>query len=332
MAHLYITEQGAYLRKKGNTIRLEKSGEKILEMPIKEVHLLLLFGKVQISVQAMLALLYQGCDISMMTSDGHFRGRVQSALGKNSELRRLQHEKTKDIKYTLEFTKKVSSAKISNGMKLLKDFHYNKNNPVNIDCFDKLQEYIEKISNAESIEEIRGYEGNAAKIYFREGISECLINKMGFNTRQYFPSPDPVNALLSFGYSFISREMQGILDAFGLDPYIGFFHQIKYGRASLSLDMIEEFRHCYIDRLILKLVNKKILDEDDFYYNEKRGGCYLKKDALKVFIKHFEEYADKENVSYGEGKFSFRKILWKQAEKMKESLEKNVPYQPYVIK
>jgi len=330
LSNLYITEQGAYLRKKGNTVWLEKSGEKILEMPIKDVHLLLLFGKVQISVQAMLALLDKGCDISMLTADGHFRGRVNSALGKNSKLRRIQHTKSEDREYVLEFSKNVTFAKISNGIKLLRDFHNNRNNPVKIDCFDELGKYLDKITEAESTEELRGYEGNAARIYFRKGFRKCLINKLGFKTREYFPSPDPVNALLSFGYSFISREMQGILDAFGLDPYIGFFHKIKYGRASLSLDMIEEFRHCYIDRLVLNLLNKKMLDRDDFYFNEKRGGSYLKKDALKVFIKQFEEFALKENVSYGKGKYSFRKILWEQVDKIKKSLEKDLHYKPYI--
>ena len=331
MSVLYLTEQGGYVHKSGETIVIEKDGEEILKSPLKDISIIVIFGNVQVSVQALLALLEKGCDISMMTQDGHFRGRVVSALGKNIELREKQFKLTQDADFVLRFSKSIVSAKIKNGITLMQKYSYSDRNPFTAENLPNMKELIKKIEDADNIDTLRGYEGVSAKNYF-DDFGKFLIEGIEFSGRKYFPAPDPVNALLSFGYSFVSRELQSILEGLGLDPYIGFFHQIKYGRASLSLDLTEEFRHSIVDRLVLRLLNKRILSNDDFYKDAEKGGCYLKRDALKVFLKYYEEYMDDENKTYGEKEEkSIRYIFWKQAENLRNAIQDSGNYEPYLL-
>jgi len=329
MSIIYFTEQGGYLRKKRESIKFEKDGEVILEKPIRDISLIVLFGRIQVSVQAMLALLDNGCDISMMTQDGHFRGKVVSALGKNAELRSNQFRLAEDEDFCFKISKSIVSAKILNGINLIQKYSYSGRHTAKASNIENLKSILNKIEKCDNIDTLRGFEGTAARYYF-EDLGKFFIGDVKFEGRKYFPSTDPVNALLSFGYSFIGRELQGILEALGLDPYIGYFHKIKYGRASLSLDITEEFRHAVVDRLVLKIFNKNILNLEDFYYNERTGGCYLKRNALKIFIKFYEEYMLSENRTYGKKEdVSQRKIFWSQAEKLKNAIQNNEDYEPF---
>ncbi|MCD6460507.1 CRISPR-associated endonuclease Cas1, partial [bacterium] len=297
------------------------------------IKMAVLFGNIQIFTQAMLALMENGCDIALMTQNGHFRGRVASAYSKNITSRLQQFNKYNNSEFKLKFAKNIICSKIKNGIVLLKKYHYNQHNPVRIKSIDSLTDMLEQVKKSNDMDSLRGYEGYASKLYFHEFAKCITVPEMKFTGRTFFPSPDPVNALLSFGYSFIARELQAILDAYGLDPYIGFVHTIKYGRASLSLDILEEFRHCVVDRLVLRLINKKILTKDDFYKNEEKNQCYLKKESLNIFIHHYERMANSENISYPpkNQSVSYRKIFWDQIEKLKKTIMDNEPYVPYLF-
>ncbi len=330
---VYITTQGAYLKKSGDTLSIEKEGEKIAQHPFKNIRMAVLFGNIQISTQAMLALMENGCDVAMMTHNGHFRGRLASAYNKNITSRLKQFNKYNDLNFRLNFAKNIIYSKVKNGITLLKKYQYNSHNPVQIDSIESLSGILNEIKNASDIDSLRGYEGYASKLYFQE-FAKCITSKeIQFNGRVFFPSPDPVNALLSFGYSFVARELQAILDAYGFDPYIGYFHEIKYGRASLSLDLIEEFRHILVDRLVLKLINKRILGKDDFYRDEEQNQCYLKKESLNIFIHHYEAVANTDNLAVAQknNAVSYRKIFWEQVEKLRKTILDNEPYSPYVF-
>ncbi len=329
MPYLYLTEQGAYIRKKGPHIQVVKESEILAELAIKEVEGLLLFGAVHPTSEAMLALLEAGADIAFMTQNGHFKGRLTSASGKNSVLRAKQYETFSKPQYKLEMARKYVSAKIKNGIEVLYAYHRNPNNPFEFYDREKLREIAEKALYAESMESLRGFEGAAARIYYAN-FGRCLMHGRTFPGRIFHPSTDPVNAILSFGYSFIAREIQSMLDALGLDPYIGFFHEVTYGRASLSLDLMEEFRHPVVDRLALRLFNKNMLDDNDFETNPETQQVYLKKESLKIFIRHYEEWANEKNRTWGENlETSWRQAMWKQGEKLRHSIENDEPYTPF---
>ena len=330
MTNLYLTEQGTYLHKKHQRIVYEKDGETLLERPIKDIAMVIIFGQIQVSVQALLALLENGCDVAMMTQNGHFRGKLVSALGKNSPLRFKQYRLCNDMDYRLETSRKIVGAKIHNCIALLKKYHYSDSNPLRFNEFDNLKAIEEKVLFAQSLDSLRGFEGQASKCYYK-GFSGSLTGDNTFPGRKFYPSTDPVNAIMSFGYSFIAREIQGLLEANGIDPYLGIFHEISYGRASLSYDLIEEYRNFLVDRLTLKLFNKKIIDSDDFDIQESNGACYLKRDVLKVFIKHYEETVNEEATEYKRTKRAFRYIFREQVAAFKRALTDNSYYEPFMV-
>ena len=127
--------------------------------------------------------------------------------------------------------------------------------------------------------------------------------------------------------------MEALIESVGLDSYIGFFHQVDYGRTSLSLDLVEPFRHILVDRLVLKLVNMGSVASDDFYLEEKKGGYYLKRDSIKVFLRHYEEFCNRENLDYSDGcNYSFRRIFRKEVEGIRSALAHEKPFEPYLYK
>jgi len=329
MTNLYLTEQGTYLRKHGEAMVYEKDGEVLLERPLKDVGMVVLFGCVQVSVQAMLALLEAGCEVSLLTANGHFRGRIVPALGGNSPLRLAQYVFSRDPERRLGIARRVVAAKVLNGLRLLMDYRASGSNPARFDHAESLEKLSDKSLRAESLEELRGLEGAAARRYF-EGFKAALTAEVEFPGRRYYPSTDPVNAVLSFGYSFVARELQGQLEAAGLDPYVGFFHEVEYGRASLSLDLLEEFRHCLVDRLTLRLFNKKILNAKDFEPGPD-GGLYLRRETLKVFIKHYEQTVNEPRVHFRGSACSFRHVFREQAAAMRREVAGESAYEPFRV-
>ncbi len=335
MSFLYVTEQGVYIRKKGPRIQVVKDEELLADRAVNDVNTLVMFGGVHPTTEAMLAILDNGGDVAMMTQNGHFKGKMVSAKGKNSILRVGQYQLFCDEPRRAEMARRYVEAKIRNGLDVLLDYHYSNSNPYRLD--DAVREQFVKLCASLGIEglepaSLRGYEGAGARCYFQE-FGKCLLHGRVFPGRNFHPSTDPVNALLSFGYSFVAREIEAILEACGLDPYIGFFHELTYGRASLSLDLMEEFRHPLVDRLVLRLFNKKMLGDDDFETKGEDGQVYLKKESLKIFIRHYEEWCNKKNRTWADDKeMVWRKAMWTQAEKLRNCIMNGTEYTPFAWK
>lgn len=329
MTNLYITQQGAAVRKLGQALLVEKNGEQLLCKPMKDLQCLVVLGQVQVSTQAMLSLLDQGCQISLLTQNGHFRGSVIPAYGKNVTLRVGQYEHFRETQNRLRLSRSVVHAKVRNGIRLLRDYHYSAHNPVRVENLEEFPALLSRITLADNQPSLRGYEGSAARLYFRS-LAACLTGEVRFEGRHYYPAPDPVNALLSLGYSFVQRELQSLLQALGMDPYIGFYHEIEYGRPSLSLDLLEPFRTAVVDRLSLRLFNKRILTAEDFYWDEERKGCYLQQDAFKTYIRHYEQFVGQpEHDWQGRPGMSFRDIFRSQVETLRGEIQGGETYEPY---
>jgi CRISPR-associated protein Cas1 len=329
MSFLYVTEPGAYIKKKGPHIQVVKDEEILADRVILDTKCLVMFGGTHVTSDAMLALLDSGCDVAYMTQNGKFRGRMVSAAGKNSILRASQYAMFSDSNRRLDMAKRYVLAKVKNGIHVLDDYHHNGKSDFRFDerqLIEEICHHIETICS--DMPSLLGYEGAAARHYFG-AFGRLFTHDRTFPGRIFHPSTDPVNALLSFGYTMVSRELQAILDALGLDPFIGFFHEVSYGHASLTFDLMEEFRHPFVDRLVVRLFNKQMVTDDDFV-TEADGQVFLKKESLKIFIRHYEEWANKVNRTWGDnGELSWRQVMWKQGEKLRHALENNSEYMPF---
>ena len=332
--HLYITEQGTRLSKKGEHLIISKDGIVKEELLLNHIDSLNLFGAIHPTTDAMLSLLEAGTDISFLSRGGRFKGRLVSGVGKNVMLRLKQYEAFHDSVRAFEIAKSYVLQKLQNGLRVLDAYH---NNPHNRFRFEERGEYIKNIRAVEKFLEpereiLRGYEGFGAKIYF-QCFARCLVDDFGFHGREFYPSRDPVNSLLSLGYTFVSRNIESLLESYGLDPMIGFLHEPCYGRPSLACDLLEEFRHPFVDRLVLKLFNRKIISAEDFEFRNEDGGAgqlYLKQESMKVFIRCYEEFCDASNRVYkDDGEISWRKVLRMRVEMLRKSLLENVEIVPF---
>jgi CRISP-associated protein Cas1 len=189
-----------------------------------------------------------------------------------------------------------------------------------------LERRADSIGEAASLAELRGIEGSIAAHYFRL-LPAIFPADFSFDGRSRRPPRDPVNALLSFGYVLVGNEIQALLDAIGFDPYLGFFHALDYGRPSLALDLLEEFRAALVDRTSATLLNLGILKPEDFTKTAE-GGVLLGRDGMRRYFPVYEKDLTIP-LSIDGQQLSFRQLFRRQAERLARSLTEGEPYRSF---
>jgi len=331
MSTLYLLEQGAKLLKEQKKLVVEKDDKVLLEIPEFKIDRVLLFGNIQITTQAIKFLLESGIETAFFNIYGKLIGRLSPIESKNVLLRISQYEASKDENFKLQIAKTIVEGKIKNSKVMLQ--RYQRNHPDEVDFTEPLKNLdscLDELPNKTKVSTVVGLEGRASAIYF-EAFGKMFRKDIQFTIRTRRPPQDPVNSLLSLGYTLITNEMFSLTSAIGFDPYIGFLHGVDYGRPSLALDLIEEFRHAIVDRLTLELINKEILTQDDF--EEKEGGIYLKEEPRKKYFAQYEKrmltsFQDEETKE----EINFRKMSLKQAQIFAKTIQERVSYKPFLIK
>lgn len=330
MPTLYLLEQGAKLEKESKRLLVTKEGKILLEIPEFKIERVLLFGNIQITTQAMKFLLESGIETSLFSIYGKLIGRLLPTQSKNVFLRMAQFEKAKDNGFRLAISRVLVEGKIKNAKAFLQ--RYARNHP-EVDFSNAEQELnncLGELSRKTQVSSVVGVEGKASAVYF-EAFGKMFRKGLQFETRVRRPPTDPVNSLLSLGYTLITNEMFSVTTSIGFDPYVGFLHGIEYGRPSLALDLVEEFRHSIIDRLTLELINKEILTLDDF--EEKEGAVYLKEDSRKKYFLHYERRMLTSFQDFEEKiELNYRRMFYKQAQRFAKTLQEGTPYRPFSIR
>lgn len=175
-----------------------------------------------------------------------------------------------------------------------------------------------------------GAEGYASTVYFK-AFGELIRGDFKFEKRDYYPPPDPVNALLSFGYMLVFNELSSILEAFGFDIYLGFLHSTRYGRESLATDMIEELRSPVVDRLVLYLINLGVIKPTSFTPTDGKG-VRMDENAKKAYLKNYEKFMTASFIDYKtRERTTFRDIIRKNALQLEKCLLNNEEYKAFVF-
>ena len=280
MSTLYLVEQGAKLAKASERLVVEKDGKVLVEIPAFKVERILIYGNIQVTTQAIAFLLEKGIDTSFLSIYGKFRGRLAPKISKNVLLRVAQFERTKDEKFKIELARKIIEAKIRNACTVLAK--YSSNHPeVDFSHYiAEMEKHINKLKRKEKISTLLGVEGQASAVYFT-AFPEMIRTEIDFKSRSRRPPKDPVNSLLSFCYTLLTNEIDSILSAIGFDTYVGYLHGINYGRPSLALDVVEEFRHL-AERFTLFLINNEVIRAEDFEKKREDFTLY-RKSTQRVF-------------------------------------------------
>lgn len=264
---LYVTTPESFLHKDGMDVVVSKDKEVLFRIPIINLESIVTFGYMGASPGLVKLCVDNGVSLSFLSPQGQFIGRFQGMTQGNVLLRKKQYQLSEDKIISLHLCKIFISGKIYNCRNVLCRF-IRDNGPqegVNL-VAQKLNHFKQDALNALNIETLRGVEGMAASNYF--GIFDNLIINQKkdfiFTGRNRRPPKDEVNCMLSFVYTLLTNEIVSALETVGLDPYVGFMHTLRPGRASLALDLTEELRAYLCDRLVLSLINRKQVNKFDF--------------------------------------------------------------------
>jgi CRISP-associated protein Cas1 len=262
---------------------------------------------------------------------GDYKGNLGSAQICDLDSQARQFQLREDPEFQLEMAILLIWGKVRNARQLLLRSN-RKQSLAEVDqVIARLKLLIKEIEMAKSLESLRGYEGSAAKLYF-SALGQ-LIRNPGFKLteRNRRPPKDPVNSLLSFGYTLVFNNVLSLMLAEGLNPYLGNLHRSDRKEPHLAFDLMEEFRSPIVDSLVLMLVNKKILKPTDFTWPDADGGIYLNDPARRVFLKHFEERMSEE-VKYRDlaTPISFRRVIQLQVQQYKYCMRERAAYEPFL--
>ena len=265
---MYIIDQGATLHKSGERLIVQKMGGVIQWVHAFKVEQIVLMGNIQISSPTIAFLLEKGIDTVFLSSRGKYRGRLISKFGKNIILRQLQFRQLDKPDFCINLAKKYVKGKLHNYRILLRRHNYELQNSEITKSIHLIRQMAEKTDTVDNMDVVRGFEGKGSNAYFSAFKYLLKEPEMPFSTRNRRPPRDPVNALLSFGYTLLANTVQTVVNIVGLDPYLGSLHSIDYGRPSLVLDLMEEFRPVIVDAVVIKLINKRIITPQDFYIQQ----------------------------------------------------------------
>lgn len=286
---LYITRQETYLHKERETIVIKQGDSKLGQLPSLALDSIHCFGRVSVSPFLMGYLAEQGIGVSFYTHYGRFLARLQGPETGNVLLRRSQYRWADNTEQSLSVARLMIAAKIANSRaSLQRDIRNHGKDPALQQAVQKLAASLRNARHAGSRETLMGLEGDAANAYFGVLQKRIRTKNFIFSGRVRRPPTDAVNALLSFAYSMITQDCVSALQGVGLDPYVGFLHQDRPGRPGLALDLIEEFRAGWADRLVLTLLNRQQLKPKDFV-REGSGAVRLTDDGRKTFLTHYQE-------------------------------------------
>ncbi len=336
---LYVTLPDAWLRLDNDTLRVEVERETRLRVPLHHLSAVVCFGHTGLSAPLMHRLADEGIALVLLDAQGRFKARLEGAVSGNVLLRQAQFQRVNDPTFTLDTARACVAGKIKNSRQVLQRGAREAKVEDEAKYLSRLAAdlatSLRDLPQANTLDQIRGIEGEAARQYF--GGLNLLLRAdqraaFAMNGRTRRPPRDRFNALLSFLYAMWMNDCRSALEAAGLDPQAGFLHALRPGRAALALDLMEEFRP-WADRLALTLVNRGQIKANDFEIRE-GGGVSLQTDARKVVVVAFQE-RKKEEVTHPllAQTLPLGLVPLVQARLLARAIREDAaPYLPFVIK
>jgi CRISP-associated protein Cas1 len=286
---LYVQAPGARIGLDGDRLRVEVGGSCVADARLPNTSHVALYENAQISTQALAALLDRDIPVVFLSSGGWFRGRTVGHGNKNADLRVAQHRAAASDEIALELLRAFVAAKIRNQRTLLR----RNASQLDVVALGELEALAKKAERCESVESMLGLEGAAARVYFGRFASMLkggAAEDFDLDGRNRRPPRDPINALLSFAYSLLAKDITLAVVVAGLDPLVGFLHRPRYGRPALALDLMEEMRPIVADSAVVTAVNTGVIVESDFIRTP--AGCALTPGARKKFLASWERRID----------------------------------------
>lgn len=326
---LYVTEQGTRIGVRKGRVTVSQQKEVLQEVRLIDVSQVSIYGNVQISSQAMRAMFNQQVPVCWFSYGGWFQGIAHGLPSKHVDLRRRQVAIAAQA--GLPIAQKMIEGKIRNCRTLLRRNSRGDVKPV----LAQLKATADQTAEVDTVESLLGVEGVAARLYFSEFSTMLKDDSLGifdFQGRNRRPPRDPINCLLSYGYSLLTKDLTSVALAVGFDPYLGVFHKPRFGRPALALDLAEEFRPLIADSVVINVINNGEIQENGFIVRAQ--GVALNQQSRRSFIAAYERRLDQEvtHPVYGY-KITYRRVLEVQARMLGAYLLGEIPeYVPFMTR
>lgn len=329
MTSLYVTEAGAFIKRKGGHVIVGRNNEVLFEVPLERIEDISVIDSVHISSTLITEFLERGIPVTWLAGYGQYFGTLISTKTIDILKHRTQFDLLNDKSFYLELSRKILRAKINNQLTVLRRYSRNVEEGLIESQIKNIISLRKHLNTAMTTEELMGYEGYISRVYF-EAIGKLVPEEFTFSKRTKQPPRDPFNAMLGLGYSMLFNEILANVVNLGLHPFVGCLHSISKGHPALVSDLIEEWRAPLIDSMVLSLVKRNSIDLS--YFDNSERGCFLNPEGRKLFLVAYNKKLRSEN-QYIEDASTYRESIKKQCKSysltiMSHDLDR---YSPIVI-
>jgi CRISP-associated protein Cas1 len=316
MGTVYITQEDAFIGKIDERLTVKFDKKTILDVPLIKIDGVVVLGRATVSPATISELLERQIPLTFLTDTGRYLGRLEPEVTKNIFVRKAQWQAAGESAQAIHAVQGFVRGKLKNYRNVL--IRRQRECP-GLDLSEnvtRLEQAIAPIDKTQSIDSLRGLEGAGSAAYFGCFNQLLRTTEFTFPKRVRRPPTDPVNSLLSFGYSLLRHDIQGAVNIAGFDPYLGYLHCDRYGRPSLALDLMEEFRPLIVDAVVLSTLNKQFLTPKDFVTEPLSGAVSLTPEGRKTFLRL---YAQKKQSQFKHPVLG-RKCMYQEAFEMQARL------------
>jgi CRISPR-associated protein Cas1 len=333
---LYVIEQGAKLNREGRRIVVSKDGETLAQAAVIQISQVILFGNIQITTPTLRLLLDEGVEVVLLSESGRFYGRLVGAPGGQAALRVNQVLCSQDLTISLRIAQQMVYGKLHNIKVFLQRYARRLESEAIHLAAIGVDQQMQRTARTTAHNSLMGVEGQGTAIYF--GVWKSLLQPpWRFDGRVRRPPTDPVNVLLSFGYTVLLQNVLGAVLTAGLDPYVGFLHRLEYNRPSLALDLMEEFRPLIVDSVVLRCLNNGIIKQEHFQPGEEEDRpIVLAPEGVRLFVRELETRFTQQFKHPERGEqVTYRRLFLLQAYALARALDPTgaaASYRPFLAK
>lgn len=289
MGTVYVTQEDAFIGKTDERLKVKADKQTILDVPLIKMDGLVVMGRATISPDAIAQLIQQKIPVTFLHKTGKYLARLEPEMTKNIFVRSAQWKAAGETPQAVHATQGFVRGKLKNYRNALTDTQRKYSEVDFASGLHQLKQAIASVDKTDSIDSIRGLEGAGSAAYFGCFNQLIRVAEFSFETRRRRPPTDPVNSLLSLGYSLLRHDVQGAINIVGFDPYLGYLHVQRYGRPSLALDLMEEFRPLVVDAVVLSAINLRMLLPSHFVCEPISDAVSLTKEGLQIFLRLYEK-------------------------------------------
>lgn len=325
---VYVDRQGALVRSKGDRLVVTDGDESLLRLGLRRVRQVVCYGRVGLTTAFLHRAVDRGIEVVLLTEQGSLGGRLTTPMTSDPQVRRAQYRAADDDGECRRLATALVDGKVGNLRVALLRAARREDDEQAAFAADLLAEMAADLGSRPSLDALRGVEGTASREYF-QALRRMLDPEWGFGGRQRRPPPDPVNAMLSFGYTLLTHEAIAAAEQAGLDPMVGFLHQHRWGRPALALDLMEEFRPITVDVAVWRCVSTEQVRPEQFEHDPALG-CRMGADARHAFLAAYERRMLTLTTHQPSGRrVSYRVAMGLQAKLLARTLlDPDEPYQP----